>query len=204
LLACCNRATKRVAAVPRRVSVLQPTANSYYAPRLRPRPPRFPDDCKLITVSLAYLLLIIIQSTPKSADLLLTRPVAESPVWRHSGRPAKESRNVVAFSNPSCITHHASRITHHIAAGYQGEVYCMLKAEEIRGTACHLCRPLPRPASSCRAPNPARRRWEAKTHHVDSVRLSIAVYSSCSEALTDCCRDASATKPPTTRRRPSA
>jgi hypothetical protein len=97
--------------VPRRVSVLQPTANSYYAPRLRPRPPRFPDDCKLITVSLAYLLLIIIQSTPKSADLLLTRPVAKSPVWRHSGRPAKESRNVVAFSNPSCITHHASRIT---------------------------------------------------------------------------------------------
>jgi hypothetical protein len=98
------------------------------------------------------------------------------------------------------VVHHASRIT----AGYQGEVYCMLEAEEIRGTACHLCRPLPRPASSCRAPNPARRRWEAKTHHVDSVRLSIAVYSSCSEALTDCCRDASATKPPTTRRRPSA
>jgi hypothetical protein len=168
-----------------------------YTPRLRPRSPRFPDDCKLITVSLAYLLLIIIQSTPKSADLLLTRPVAESPVWRHSGRPAKESRNVVAFSNPSCITHHAS----HRRRVPGRSLLCA----EGRGETWYCLSSLP--ASSCRAPNPARRRWEAKTHHVDSVRLSIAVYSSCSEALTDCCRDASATKrrpPPTTRRRPSA
>ena len=27
------------------------------------------------------------------------------------------------------VVHHASRITHHIVAGYQGEVYCVLKAE---------------------------------------------------------------------------
>jgi hypothetical protein len=41
------------------------------------------------------------------------------------------------------VVHHASRITHHIAAGYQGEVYSVLKAEEKRGTACHPDRPAP-------------------------------------------------------------
>jgi hypothetical protein len=51
---------------------------------------------------------------------------------------------VVAFP-----TRRASRITHHISAGYQGEVYCVLKAEGKRGTACHLCRP---PAQARPAP----------------------------------------------------
>jgi hypothetical protein len=102
------------------------------------------------------------------------------------------------------VVHHASRITHHASHRRRVPGRSLLCAEG-RGETWYCLSSLP--ASSCRAPNPARRRWEAKTHHVGSVRLSIAVYSSCSEALTDCCRDASATKrrpPPTTRRRPSA
>ena len=53
------------------------------------------------------------------------------------------------------VVHHASRITHHIVAGYQGEVYCVLKAEGnvvlpvISAVRCP-------DSASCRALTPAR------------------------------------------------
>ena len=124
--------------------------------------------------------------------------------------PQREAREGVE-KRGRLPTRRASRITHHASHRRRVPGRSLLCAEGRgkRGTACHLCRPLPR---LCLLPsaNPSkmeRRRWEAKTHHIDSVRLSIAVYSSCSEALPDRCRDAFATKrrpPPTTRRRPSA
>ena len=55
-------------------------------------------------------------------------------------------------------TRRASRITHHISAGYQGEVYCVLKGrthEGKRGTACRLCRP-----SAQARPAPAERQTQ--------------------------------------------
>lgn len=105
--------------------------------------------------------------------------------------PQRESREGVE-KRGRLPTGRASRITHHIVAGCQGEVYCVLKAERNVVLPVNLCRAVASPGLAEPQPDgtwgggdgmgwDGMARWELRTHHIDSVRLSIASCSSCSE-----------------------
>lgn len=103
--------------------------------------------------------------------------------------PQRESREGVE-KRGRLPTGRASRITHHIRV--PGRSLSCAEGRAKRGTACHLCRAVASPGLA--EPQPDGRwgggdgmgwdgmaRWELRTHHIDSVRLSIASCSSCSE-----------------------